>query len=270
MTAKADCTREVHKAREGTFFSLWKKLVTCTAPPSDMGYLRLLGALFGRRLDQDWYVHFPLTMEEVDCDVYREFIVQSWNPSAPKIIEGVLQETLTSREFKILCSRFALLGEEQKTLKQIAEQEGVTSPRVRQIEQKALRRLRSSPRTRDLKKFLLNFGELIERNTILEAEVDALRCENAMLYKANAECMVAPLQKPPILLESPLSALGLSPRTYMCLRAEKISTIGQLVEWNWDDLLKIPSVGLQTMVEITDVLAKHGLMLQGHNTKHDL
>ena len=51
--------------------------------------------------------------------------------------------TLTPREKKVLEMRFALNGEEARTLKAVGERFHVTKERIRQIEAKALRKYRS-------------------------------------------------------------------------------------------------------------------------------
>lgn len=54
---------------------------------------------------------------------------------------------LTLREARVLAWRFGLRGEDEKTLEQIAEIEGVGQERIRQIEARALRKLRRAAST---------------------------------------------------------------------------------------------------------------------------
>lgn len=68
-------------------------------------------------------------------------------------LEDVLQ-TLTSREQKVLRLRFGLDDGRERTLEQIGQEFGVTRERVRQIEAKALRKLRHPSRSRKFKDFL--------------------------------------------------------------------------------------------------------------------
>jgi RNA polymerase sigma factor (sigma-70 family) len=58
--------------------------------------------------------------------------------------------TLTPREARILIMRFGLTGEPWMRLTEVAELEGVSKDRIRQIETKALRKLRHPSRSRKL------------------------------------------------------------------------------------------------------------------------
>lgn len=51
--------------------------------------------------------------------------------------------TLTEKEAKVIVARFGLNGQEAQTLELVGEEFGVTRERIRQIEAKALRKLRS-------------------------------------------------------------------------------------------------------------------------------
>ena len=62
-------------------------------------------------------------------------------------------KTLTHREGEIIKLRFGLDGDSPKTLEEVGEIFKVTRERVRQIEAKALRKLRHSTRSRLLKEF---------------------------------------------------------------------------------------------------------------------
>ena len=62
--------------------------------------------------------------------------------------------TLTEREEEVLRYRYGLSGDKVKTLEEIGTLFGVTRERVRQIESKAIKKLRYSSRSRHLKEFL--------------------------------------------------------------------------------------------------------------------
>ncbi len=68
-------------------------------------------------------------------------------------LEEVL-ETLTSREKKVLELRFGLEDGRSRTLEEVGQYFGVTRERIRQIEAKALRKLRHPSRSKKLRDFL--------------------------------------------------------------------------------------------------------------------
>ncbi|MDR1961753.1 MAG: RNA polymerase sigma factor RpoD [Gracilibacteraceae bacterium] len=68
-------------------------------------------------------------------------------------LEEVL-ETLTSREEKVLRLRFGLDDGHTRTLEEVGQEFGVTRERIRQIEAKALRKLRHPSRSKKLKDYL--------------------------------------------------------------------------------------------------------------------
>ena len=62
--------------------------------------------------------------------------------------------TLTEREQKVLCLRFGLEDGRARTLEEVGKEFDVTRERIRQIEAKALRKLRQPSRSRKLKDYL--------------------------------------------------------------------------------------------------------------------
>ena len=68
-------------------------------------------------------------------------------------LAGVLH-TLTPREEKVLCLRYGLIDGKMHTLEEVGDEFNVTRERIRQIEAKALRKLRHPTRARVLKDFL--------------------------------------------------------------------------------------------------------------------
>ena len=83
-------------------------------------------------------------------------------PEPPELAnQGLLRDqlekalsTLTPRQARILRLRFGLLDGRNYTLEEIGQEYGLTRERIRQIEHKALRRLRHPRRSRQLQDFL--------------------------------------------------------------------------------------------------------------------
>lgn len=70
-----------------------------------------------------------------------------------KVVMDVL-DTLSDREKRIVILRFGLDGNDPRTLQEVGKEFNVTRERIRQIEAKALRRLRHPSRSKKLKDFL--------------------------------------------------------------------------------------------------------------------
>jgi RNA polymerase primary sigma factor len=68
-------------------------------------------------------------------------------------VEQVLN-TLSPREARVLRMRFGLINGQSYTLEEVGQKFGLTRERIRQIEGKALRRLRHPRRSRELREYL--------------------------------------------------------------------------------------------------------------------
>lgn len=125
----AGMTRLIEKLNEQTGLD-WHELFV---------YLRYRNSLINMA---DGCVDFAL---EVENDILKQ--------NMRKTLQDVLQ-TLNARERRVLEEKFGLMDGEERTLKQIGREIGITGGRVRQIEEKALERLRHPSRSRKLKDFL--------------------------------------------------------------------------------------------------------------------
>jgi RNA polymerase primary sigma factor len=100
--------------------------------------------------------------EPVSLEILKDFVEDKESPSLPKIathsllkeqLDEVL-ETLTYREKRVLELRFGIATGHPHTLEEIGKEFGVTRERIRQIEAKALIKLRHPSRSKRLKDYL--------------------------------------------------------------------------------------------------------------------
>ena len=110
---------------------------------------------------------FPISLEyhlgeEVDSDTLGDFIEDKTMPQPAEVatnelLKEQLKELLASlpaRERRVIELRFGLSDGRSRTLEEVGEEFHVTRERVRQIEAKALRKLRHPSRSRKLKDYL--------------------------------------------------------------------------------------------------------------------
>ncbi|WP_461811542.1 sigma-70 family RNA polymerase sigma factor [Faecalimonas sp.] len=108
------------------------------------------------------YTSLDTPIGEEGESILGEFLPDNSTPTveeivADKMLRGQLEaalNTLTEREQNIIRLRFGLDDGRERTLEEIGQQYNVTRERIRQIEEKALRKLRHPSRTRKIKDFL--------------------------------------------------------------------------------------------------------------------
>jgi RNA polymerase primary sigma factor len=86
----------------------------------------------------------------------RRKSIMSFLMNLPLLKEEIQQvlETLTDREARVLQLRFGLEDGRSRTLEEVGREFGVTRERIRQIEAKALRKLRHPTHSRKLRDFI--------------------------------------------------------------------------------------------------------------------
>ena len=83
---------------------------------------------------------------KIESDPDKIFFTKALKEEISKVLQG-----LTEREEKVLCMRFGLIDGITHTLEEVGEKFNVTRERVRQIEAKAFRKLKSPVRSRVLR-----------------------------------------------------------------------------------------------------------------------
>ena len=94
----------------------------------------------------------PLSIPDQADHVNNTVAITIITTCVPKL-EGILN-TLNERERKVLALRFGLVDGTPRTLEEVGKDFDVTRERIRQIEAKALRKLKHPSRSQKLKDFL--------------------------------------------------------------------------------------------------------------------
>ena len=115
--------------------------------------------LFGQSLInmKHYSVQDGLSQKNVHNFIQDDNVPVPADAAAFTLLKEQLEEvlgTLTEREQKVLTLRFGLEDGRARTLEEVGKEFNVTRERIRQIEAKALRKLRHPSRSRKLKDYL--------------------------------------------------------------------------------------------------------------------
>ena len=115
--------------------------------------------LFGQSLInmKHYSVQDGLSQKSVHNFIQDDNVPVPADAAAFTLLKEQLEEvlgTLTEREQKVLTLRFGLEDGRARTLEEVGKEFNVTRERIRQIEAKALRKLRHPSRSRKLKDYL--------------------------------------------------------------------------------------------------------------------
>ncbi len=184
-------------------------------------------------------------------------------------------DMLTDREAIVLRKRFF----EGLTRRTIGEQFYVTPDRIRQIEGKALRKLRRpahKERVRELFSTYAELGQIIEqlRGEIsrLQEELDSAKADNAALSRQvfALEHLVntsGANTAPASVLALPLEEVGFSTQVYYLLHYRGFRYLGEVARTNREELRKIRGLGQKCLNEIIEVLTRLGAIPEGAEDK---
>ena len=182
-----------------------------------------------------------------------------------EILNNPSKYGLTDRETSILKYRFAMTEEgDFKTLEEVGAIFGRTRDRIRQIEAKAIRKLRHPSRFKLIKYGKTGYNKqkeveeakLKSRIEMLEAkskkEIDEFN-KNIEEELANEEPKIDIIE---YLKSNCISDIELSVRSYNCLKRAGINTLFDLCLRDSNQLLKVRNLGRKSYQEVIDMVNK--------------
>jgi len=118
----------------------------------------------------------PISLETLEGDIEDESLMPQFDAMAQEGLVRVVKEVLDSidpREAEILRMRFGIDMDDDHTLEEVGQQYNVTRERIRQIEAKALRKLKHPSRSKKLESFLTEKTREAIRLKKLDVQVTA-------------------------------------------------------------------------------------------------
>lgn len=202
------------------------------------------------------HVHYPESLYAAVFNISLSAIRYAWiKPSDWEAGFDHALSDLTERERTILLMRF----KEDRTLMQCAREFSITSERARQIEVKALRKLRNPKRARYIR---YGYNEAERQDEEKRLCIEAARKKEEELQRQREELQKkqeeeAKRLKAERLRDSgctPVEQLNLSIRSANALRRSGILTLADLMQIEEEELRSVHGVGDHSFREITRVL----------------
>lgn len=168
----------------------------------------------------------------------------------PKIIDEKI-ETLTWREKVVLKERFGLETGKPKLSSEVSQEFEISRERTRQIEDKALRKLRHPSKRREIDENMLSYNlkENMDKKKELEERIEMFEGNKTEYERKEAEDKLNEEIRALNRLKN-INELGLTTRTYNCLHRKGIETVEELTKYTVEDIWKIRNMGRKSFAEI--------------------
>lgn len=146
-------------------------------------------------------------------------------------------------------------------IRDIADYCGITESRVRTLIGRGLKKLVGG---------MKSYKELKEENaslreTIAQKEKEIAKVKDYFILRMGQLQASKKIEKEgpevPEIFRQNLEDCGIPNRALHCLRAAEVYTMGDLVTWKEEDLLKLPFMGKKTVAALKKILASKGLKL---------
>lgn len=172
---------------------------------------------------------------------------------SPRLIEEVMTQHLTERENKVLQMRY----EWGMSLEEVGKELGVTRERIRQVETRAIRKMRM--RKLDIMCApAIAYRKELSDNEVLRNQVNYLQSELDRI-RGISELPRDEADKKRSIMETSIDELNLSIRSYNCCKRAGINTLGDLSMKTLDDMYHVRNLGRRSMQEIEQKMAEYGL-----------
>ena len=170
------------------------------------------------------------------------------------VLDYIIQKTLTEREGRVLDMRY----KRYMTMAAIGEEYGLRAERIRQIEAKAVRKLRHPSRSRYILMGMEGYINYL-RDTAVDERLREYKKEIVTLEKKIAELTDTEYEEEKNELENaPLAELDLSVRTFNILYRAGYSTVKELLDADAEKIVSLPNLGLKNFSDLIDVLSEKG------------
>ena len=170
------------------------------------------------------------------------------------VLEYIIQKTLTEREGRVLDMRY----KRYMTMAAIGEEYGLRAERIRQIEAKAVRKLRHPSRSKYILMGMEGYINYL-RDTAVDERLREYKKEIISLEKKIAELTDTEYEEEKNELENaPLAELDLSVRTFNILYRAGYSTVKELLDADAEKIVSLPNLGLKNFSDLIDVLSEKG------------
>lgn len=110
-------------------------------------------------------------------------------------------------------------------------------------------------------------AKIMIRHLVLFSDESILLDTQVQSHKSEVDENMLHMRK---ILKTPLSDLDLSVRAYNCLKAAEIRTLGELVSYHIEDLLKFRNFGKKSLTELEDFVKEKGLNFGMEVSKYNL